>query len=267
MKPQQIPVHSRSISPKTPMKDTRSPRGQNGENLTQTPGTADGKVGNKKILQIYQQFGSQKPPERVLGRLGSADKVESGSLIQKKNLRQILNNKESSMSPSRSQAEMEEDISEQAQHPINSQWGSTVHHQIMKLSYNRSKNDNILQKDKNQSVSLQKLERLANKVDRSEQEKPQKPHRIERRHMNQTMNKLQLNSLLSQLPEVIQEDVAKTQRNREGELSSHSSPHLEDQDSSSVESNCTEERNFTPGQNQFKKFLKEQTADEKTLKM
>lgn len=47
---------------------------------------------------------------------------------------------------------------------------------------------------------------------------------------------------------------------REGELSEHSEENFEDE----FESNCTEERNFTPGQKQFKSFLR-LTADRKNI--
>lgn len=63
------------------------------------------------------------------------------------------------------------------------------------------------------------------------------------------------------------------ERIRDGELSSQTSSsdgakqRYASQLSGSQLSNCTEERNFTPGQQQFKTFLKQQTADRSKSKL
>lgn len=58
-------VQSRSISPKTPLKASASPRRIPQENLSHTPVTSKG--------HMNMAFVSQKPPDRIMPRLGSYD--------------------------------------------------------------------------------------------------------------------------------------------------------------------------------------------------
>ena len=117
----------------------------------------------------------------------------------------------------------------------------------------------------------------------------------ERRVMNNTMNRLQINQLLTKSGNfnlTHQSAVKKephTQRDiiREGELSEQSHSQEKRQGKASIQprkrstryqsreseiisshgSNCTQEKNFTPGQKQFKTFLNQQTGERDLMRV